>query len=97
MNRRFAAKDHHRAGALLQGGDGPFNQQIQAQWRALERFQLGPPVMQKSQRRSQPLKAIAKVGINSNSSDTSVCAENTRASAPAWQRPAGPANRSTPH
>jgi hypothetical protein len=46
-------------------------------------FQLDSPVMQKSQRRSHPLKATANVGINSSSSDTSVCAEKNRAFAPA--------------
>jgi hypothetical protein len=41
-------------------------------------FQLDAPVMQKSQRRSQPLNATAKVGINSISSETSTCPEKTR-------------------
>jgi hypothetical protein len=53
--------------------------------------------MQKEQRRSHPLNATAKVGINSSSSETSTCAEKMRAVGPAWQRPSSPASLFTPH
>jgi hypothetical protein len=52
--------------------------------------------MQKSQRKSHPLNAIANVGINSNSSETSVCAEKNRGEAPARHKPNSPASRFTP-
>ena len=45
-------------------------------------FQLASPVMQNSQRKSQPFSATANVGIISNSSETSTCAEKNLASAP---------------